>query len=72
MAKPDDRSDNASKLQEARQNTLENISNTEHYLDEHAVELGDTEKQQLESKNARRRQAVNGMQEEIQDERNQS
>ncbi|WP_027084794.1 small acid-soluble spore protein Tlp [Cohnella panacarvi] len=71
MAKPDDRSDNVNKLQEARENTMENISQTEHYLDEHAVELGDTEKQQLEGKNARRRQAVQGMQEEILDEKNQ-
>lgn len=71
MAKPDDRSNNASRLQEAKQNTLQNISETEHYLDEHAVELGDEEKQQLASKNSRRRQAVHGMEEEIQDEQNQ-
>ena len=71
MAKPDDRSDNVSKLQEAKQNTLDNISESEHYLDEHSVELGDEERQQLESKNSRRRQAIHGMEAEIQDEQNQ-
>ncbi|MFC5531890.1 small acid-soluble spore protein Tlp [Cohnella yongneupensis] len=71
MAKPDDRSDNVSKLQNAKANTLDNISETEHYLDEHAAELGDQEQEQLASKNARRRQAVEGMESEIQDEQNQ-
>lgn len=68
MAKPDDRSDNASKLQEAKQNTLENISQTEHYLDEHAAEIGTQEQQNLEHKNEKRREAVSFMESEIQDE----
>jgi small acid-soluble spore protein (thioredoxin-like protein) len=68
MAKPDDRSDNVSKLQNAKENTLANINETEHYLDEHAAEIGTEEEQTLESKNARRRDAISFMKSEIQDE----
>lgn len=68
MAKPDDRSDNASKLQEAKENTLENIAKTEHYLDEHAAEIGTEEERTLEHKNEKRREAVSFMESEIADE----
>lgn len=68
MAKPDDRSDNVSKLQEAKQNTLDNMSETEHYLSEHAAEIGSREEQTLERKNEKRREAVAFMESEIQDE----
>lgn len=68
MAKPDDRSDNASKLQEAKANTLDNIAKTEHYLDEHAAEIGTEEQQTLEHKNEKRREAASFMENEIADE----
>ncbi|MBB6638343.1 small acid-soluble spore protein Tlp [Cohnella thailandensis] len=68
MSKPDDRSDNARKLQEAKSNTLDNLNETNDYLDEHADEISATETSQLKRKNARRRQAVEGFEEEIADE----
>lgn len=68
MAKPDDRSDNVSKLTEAKDNTIENIEQTEHYLTEHAAEIGSEEQQTLEHKNEKRREAIAFMESEIQDE----
>jgi small acid-soluble spore protein (thioredoxin-like protein) len=72
MAKPDDRSDNAEKLQEAVQNTLDNLEESEHYLSEHSEELNPKEANTLQNKNKNRREAVSSMKSEIQDESNQS
>ncbi|RUS46823.1 small acid-soluble spore protein Tlp [Cohnella sp. AR92] len=68
MSKPDDRSNNAQRIQNAKSNTVGNIQETEDYLDEHADEISGEETSQLERKNARRRQAVQGFEEEIADE----
>lgn len=70
MAKPDDRSDNAEKLNQMAQNTNENLQEAEQYLDEHADEISATEKQNINSKNERRRQSVAGFQAEAQEEAN--
>ncbi len=68
MAKPDDRSDNAEKLEEAVQNTIENLEQSEHYLDEHSVELSPEESSALRQKNENRRAAIDSLRSEIQDE----
>lgn len=68
MAKPDDRSDNVEKLQEAVQNTIDNLEESEHYLDEHSVELSPDEKNILTQKNQGRREAIASMRNEIKDE----
>jgi small acid-soluble spore protein (thioredoxin-like protein) len=68
MAKPDDRSDNVEKLQEAVQNTQRNLHEAEDYLDEHAEEISSEERQQIEAKNERREESIEGFREEIKDE----
>jgi len=66
--KPDDRSDNVEKLQEMIENTEENYNETKEYLRAHGEESAKTEKEQLENKNDRRLQAIEGFREEIKDE----
>ncbi|BBI33661.1 small acid-soluble spore protein Tlp [Cohnella abietis] len=68
MANPDDRSDNAAKLQDAKQNTIENLEESEHYLDEHSEELNPQEAQTLAKKNEGRRNAISSFENEIADE----
>lgn len=72
MAKPDDRSDNVEKLQEMVQNTIENIRESRDYLNENAVEISSDEKANLEAKNARREESIEGFRSEIKDEASQS
>ena len=62
--KPDDRSDNVEKLQEMVHNTIENMEEAEetmHFSDGEA-------KGAIQQKNERRRQSIEGMRAEIQDE----
>lgn len=63
--KPDDRSDNAEKLQSMIQDTLENIEKAEESL-----EFTDSEqqRQQIEAKNERRRESIDSFRSEIKDE----
>lgn len=63
--KPDDRRDNVDRIQHNISNTIENIE-----LAEEAIEKTDDRKikQELEEKNDRRREALNGMRSEIRDE----
>ncbi|MDF2658412.1 MAG: small acid-soluble spore protein Tlp [Paenibacillus sp.] len=70
MAKPDDRSDNAEKLQNMKQNTIGNLEEAENYLAEHADEISATEKQDIEQKNENRRASISGFQSEMEDEMN--
>ncbi|MFF2445786.1 small acid-soluble spore protein Tlp [Neobacillus sp. NPDC058068] len=63
--KPDDRSDNAEKLQSMIDDTTENIAKAEQSL-----EFTDSEqqRQQIEEKNHRRRESIESFKAEIQDE----
>ena len=63
--KPDDRSDNANKIQENISNTIENF-----HLTEEAIEKTSDQKNKkaLEQKNDRREDAINGMKAEMKDE----
>ncbi|MGM8365046.1 small acid-soluble spore protein Tlp [Virgibacillus sp. W0181] len=63
-AKPDDRSDNAEKLQSMVQNTLENMDEAKESMEFASEE----QKQQIKSKNKRREESIEGMRAEIKDE----
>ncbi|QCR32820.1 small acid-soluble spore protein Tlp [Lysinibacillus sp. SGAir0095] len=63
-AKPDDRSDNVEKLQATIHNTIENIEAAEETLAFSSPE----EKAKIQSKNNRRKEAVEGLREEVKDE----
>ncbi|RST73012.1 small acid-soluble spore protein Tlp [Siminovitchia acidinfaciens] len=62
--KPDDRSDNVEKLQEMVHNTIENMEKAEETMQFSNEE----QKAQIEQKNERRRESIQGMREEIEDE----
>ncbi|EKN65498.1 small acid-soluble spore protein Tlp [Neobacillus bataviensis LMG 21833] len=63
--KPDDRSDNAEKIQSMIQDTTENIQKAEE-----SMQFTDSEQQreQIEAKNQRRRESIESFQAELQDE----
>lgn len=62
--KPDDRSDNVEKLQNMVQNTIENM----HEAEESMRFASEDQKQQIQEKNKRRKEAIEGMRAEIKDE----
>lgn len=68
MAKPDDRSDNVEKLQNMIDNTMENIRESRDYLKAHGSEMNPDEKANLEAKNSRREESIDGYRSEIKDE----
>lgn len=68
MAKPDNRADNEAHLQEHIDHTLANLRRTEDYLDEHAEEISTEEKENLESKNERRKESIEAFIDEKKDE----
>lgn len=72
MAKPDDRSDNAEKIQDMIGNTIDNLEESEDYLDEHADEIAPQEQEAIKRNNRNRRQSLKGFRNEIRDESGQS
>ncbi|SFP84703.1 small acid-soluble spore protein Tlp [Salibacterium halotolerans] len=68
MAKPDDRSNNAERIENTIGHTLQNRNEARDYEKAHAEELSEEEKQQIEEKNERREESIEGLQQEIQDE----
>lgn len=70
MAKPDNRDNNAARIQNAIDHTIANLHEAQGYLDEHADEISAVDKQNIESKNARRQESINGFIEEKKDETN--
>ncbi|MDP4172011.1 MAG: small acid-soluble spore protein Tlp [Bacillota bacterium] len=62
---PDDRSDNAAKLQTMVQNTLENIEEAEGTM---ALTEDPQQKQKIAEKNERRSESIDSMRAEIKDE----
>ncbi|KOP82374.1 small acid-soluble spore protein Tlp [Cytobacillus solani] len=62
--KPDDRSDNVEKLQTMVQNTIENINEAEETLEFSNAE----DRARVEAKNERRKESIDAMRSEIQDE----
>lgn len=63
-SKPDDRSDNAEKLEDMIGDTLSNINQTEDRMED----APNKEKEILREKNDRRKEAIDGFKNEIQDE----
>lgn len=68
MAKPDDRSDNVEKLQDMIQDTMENIRESQDYVQANGSEMNPEEKSDIEAKNQRRAESIEGFRSEIQDE----
>jgi small acid-soluble spore protein (thioredoxin-like protein) len=68
VAKPDNRADNAERLQDHIDHTVANLQEAEDYLDEHANEISLDEKQAIESKNERREESIEGFIAEKKDE----
>ncbi|MGE7274340.1 small acid-soluble spore protein Tlp [Brevibacillus panacihumi] len=71
MPKPDDRSDNVEKLQDMLQDTEQNIRESQDYLRAHGDEISAEEKQEIEAKNQRREESIDGFRQEIKDEASQ-
>lgn len=64
--KPDDRSDNAEKIQEMINNTMDNLEKAEE-----TMAISDQEEQSdIQDKNERRRQSLEGLKDELADEMN--
>lgn len=68
MAKLDDRSDNEERLQDHIDHTFANLRESERYLDEHADEISDDERQAIEAKNVRREASLKDLIAEKRDE----
>lgn len=68
--KPDDRSDNAEKIKNTIDHTLQNMNEAEDYVKAHSNELNSAEKEEIENKNKRRRESIEGLRSEIKDEVN--
>lgn len=64
--KPDDRSDNVEKLQDAVQDTIENIEASHDTLQDEG--MTEEQRQQILKKNERREESIEGMRAEIKDE----
>ncbi|GIQ63215.1 small, acid-soluble spore protein Tlp [Paenibacillus cisolokensis] len=68
--KPDNREDNVERLQQAVQNTEENLHEAEDYLNEFADEISSGERDAIQAKNERRKNSMQSMKNEIRDEAN--
>lgn len=68
MAKPDDRSDNIEKLQNAIENTMQNVRQSADFVKAHADEMRESDREDILAKNRRREQAIEGFRAEIKDE----
>jgi len=68
MAKPDDRSDNVDKLQDMIADTMENIRESRDYLKAHGDQMSEEQKAEMQAKNQRREESIEGFRSEIKDE----
>ncbi len=68
MSNPDDRRDNVEKIQRHIENTQTNIREARDELRAHGHEMNEQDRQNIEDKNARRRDAIEGFRKEILDE----
>jgi small acid-soluble spore protein (thioredoxin-like protein) len=66
MAKPDNRNDNAEKLQQMKENTEHNIEAAEESLAH--TDMKDEQKQAIKEKNKRRVESIRGFEAEMADE----
>lgn len=68
MAKPDDRSDNAEKLQKMIHDTQENLREARDFYKAHERDMSDETKQQIKEKNQRREDSISSFRGELKDE----
>ncbi len=68
MPNPDDRSDNVEKLQRNIENTQANMREARETLRAYGDQMNEKDKENMIEKNERRREAIQGFREEIQDE----
>ncbi|MDQ0300048.1 small acid-soluble spore protein (thioredoxin-like protein) [Salibacterium salarium] len=68
--KPDDRSNNPERIENTIGHTLQNMDEARDFEKAHSEELSEEEKQQIEAKNQRREESIDGMRQEIKDEVN--
>lgn len=68
LTKPDNRADNEAHLQDHIDHTFANLREAEDYLDEHADEITADEKHDIEAKNERRKESIDGFIAEKRDE----
>lgn len=66
--KPDNRSNNAERIENTIGHTLQNMDEARDFLKAHSEELSEEEKRRIEEKNERRAHSIDGMREEIKDE----
>ena len=71
MAKPDDRSNNAERIERTIGHTLQNMDEANDFLKAHSEEMSEEQKQEIKAKNERRRQSIDGLREEVKDEASQ-
>jgi len=70
MAKPDNRSDNVSRIADTIQDTMSNMREAEDYLKAHGDQMRPKDRTALKAKDQRRDRAIEGLREEIKDEAN--
>ncbi|RSL34888.1 small acid-soluble spore protein Tlp [Salibacterium salarium] len=68
--KPDDRSNNPERIENTIGHTLQNMDEARDFEKAHSEEMSEEEKQQIEAKNQRREESIEGMRQEIKDEVN--
>ncbi|MFZ3577936.1 small acid-soluble spore protein Tlp [Virgibacillus sp. DJP39] len=66
--KPDDRSNNAERIENTIGHTLQNIDEAEDYVNAHAGEISEEEQRQIKEKNRRREESIDSLRNEIKDE----
>lgn len=68
MVRPDNRGSNETSMQDQIGHTFVNLQKAEAYLDEHADEIPDDQKESIEAKNDRRKASINNLIGETTDE----
>jgi small acid-soluble spore protein (thioredoxin-like protein) len=70
MPKPDNRADNAERIEDTIQHTLQNVHQTEDFVKANSEHLTDEEVSFLKEKNERRSAAVDSLRSELKEEAN--
>ncbi|MFD2925698.1 small acid-soluble spore protein Tlp [Halobacillus naozhouensis] len=68
MAKPDDRSNNKERIEKNIGHTLQNMDEANDYVKAHSEEMSKDEMDQIQEKNQRREESIEGLREELKDE----
>ncbi|MDQ0205828.1 small acid-soluble spore protein Tlp [Alkalicoccobacillus murimartini] len=68
MANPDNREDNAKKIEQIISNTEQKIDQSKDFIAAHGHEMAESDKQDISDKNERRETSINSLRNEIEDE----